>query len=68
VTGPQEPTARDVIESAIEIGDPSDKLGVARTIAAAVLADLARVRRLLRSVQAEALLLAAARTLKKEES
>ena len=53
------------IEPVIEIGDPGGTL--AKTVAAALLADPARVRRLLPAIQAEALLLSAARTLKEDE-
>jgi hypothetical protein len=53
------------IEPAIEVGDPGGTL--AKTVAAAILADPARVRRLLPAIQAEALLLSAAPTLKDEE-
>jgi hypothetical protein len=49
------------IEPVIEVGDPGGTL--AKTVAAALLADPAWVRRLVPAVQAEALLLSAARTL-----
>jgi len=50
-------------EESIEVDDPE----VAKTVAAAMLADPARVRRLLPSIQAEALLLSAAGTLEDEK-
>jgi hypothetical protein len=61
-------TEEPTIESVVEIGDPGGKLGVAKTVAAAMLADPARVRQLLGETAAQALLLSAARTLEDEES
>jgi hypothetical protein len=58
-----EPTTQDVIEPVVEIDDPDGMLGVAKTVAAAMLNDPDRVRALLGDTAAKAILLSAARTL-----